>query len=128
MAAEDWGDTKLDVDEAEVAESLRAGELWEDPHFAANDMSLYLVRPPHARAMHPLRHARLCSGRLRRCGCQSSRSRRPHVTPCPRPRVSHLLRVVVMPVTPVVVLPVSVCVARCRIWATRQSMPIRSRD
>lgn len=44
MAAEDWGDTKLDVDEGEVVESLRAGELWEDPHFAANDMSLYLVR------------------------------------------------------------------------------------
>ena len=69
MAAEDWGDTKLDVDEAEVAESLRAGELWEDPHFAANDMSLYLVRPPHTCAMHLQRHTRLCAERLRHRGC-----------------------------------------------------------
>ena len=42
MAGE-W-DTKLDVDEDATVAGMRRGQLWEDPHFSANDMSLYLVR------------------------------------------------------------------------------------
>jgi len=41
--ASEW-DTKLDVDEDAAIADLRRGQMWEDPHFSANDMSLYLVR------------------------------------------------------------------------------------
>mgnify|MGYP000465547796 CR=1 FL=1 len=41
--ASEW-DTTLDVDEADVRDSLGMGQQWEDPHFSANDMSLYMVR------------------------------------------------------------------------------------